>query len=132
MDIEKEILVKVGKILLVSAVIVILVVTVSVLGARQWFWYQVDQEVAYQKEKLTQTAFGDIVSRSEVRYIRVWLWSAKIDIYVFHPTEKMKSVSVNVSSNGVNLPDRSYHAQVMGEDYNTTWSGWVKNSEENK
>jgi hypothetical protein len=129
MDIEKEILIKVGKILLIGAVIVILVVTVSVLGARQWFWHQVDQEVAYQKNRLTQTAFGDIVSRSEVRFIQVWLWSAKIDIYVFHPSEKVKNVSINVSSRGVNLPDRSYHSQVMGEGYNTSWSGWIQNSE---
>jgi hypothetical protein len=128
MDIEKEILTKVGKGLLAGAVIVIIVVTVSVLGAQQWFWHQVDQEIAYQKERLTQTAFGDIVSRSEVRFIQVWLWSAKIDIYVFHPSEKMKNVSINVSSRGVNLPDRSFQAQVTGEGYNTTWSGWVQNS----
>ncbi|MDR3591263.1 MAG: hypothetical protein P4N41_16540 [Negativicutes bacterium] len=128
MDIEKEILVKVGKILLSGALIVTVVVTVAFFGARQWFWHQVDQEVAYQKERLTQTAFGDIVSRSEVRYIQVWQWNAKIDIYVFHPTDKVKTVSINVSSRGANLPDRSFRAQVTGEGYNTSWSGWIQSS----
>jgi hypothetical protein len=128
MDIEKEILIKVAKILLGGALIVTVVITVSVLGMQQWFWHQVDQEVAYQKDRLTQTAFGDIVSRSEVRYIQVWRWNAKIDIYVFHPSEKIKNVSINVSSRGANLPERSYHAQVTGEGFNTTWSGWIKNS----
>jgi len=127
-DIEKEILIKVGKILLVGALIVATLATVSVLGVQQWFWHQVDQEVAYQKDRLTQTAFGDIVSRSEVRFIQVSLWSAKIDVYVFHPSEKVKNVSINVTSRGVNLPERSYHAQVTGEGYNTAWTPWVQNS----
>ena len=129
MNMEEEIIRKVGRILLVTAVLLILTLTVTVVGAKLWFWHQVDAEVAYQKDRMGQTAFGDIVSRTEARFIQGWLMSARVDIYVFHPTEKVKQVSVNVTVAGELVPERSYHAQVTGEGHNTVWSAWIKNSE---
>ena len=130
MDIEQEILNKVGKGLLVGTLIVVLVCTAGFLGMKQWFWHQVDQEVYYQLDKLGHTTFGDIVSRSEVRVISVWLWTAKIDILVVRLSENNITVYVNVSSRGENTATHSYHAHATTPDGITAvWSSWVKDSD---
>ena len=130
MDIEGEIIKKVGKILFVTFFVAMMAGTVFFVGLKVWYWQQVDHEVVLQMEKLNNTSYGDIVSRSEVRYVQVWWWTATIDIQVVKLSDSEKTVFVNVNASADDASAHSYHAQVKTVDgVNGTWSAWVKNSD---
>jgi len=129
-DIEQEILNKVGKLLLIGILLTMLLFAAFLFGAKELFWHQVDQEVSYQMDKLNHTAFGDIVSRSEVRVVTVWKWTGKIDVLAVRLAENKVSVYVNVQVRGEDTSAHSYHASVTTTDgIGTSWSSWLKNSE---
>jgi hypothetical protein len=127
MDIEREILGKVGRILLISTLVVTVAATAWVFGAKQWFWRQVDQEVAYQADRLQHTAFGDIISRPEVRLVNVWRYYATIDIVVVHTVADVKTVFLNVSARGEDASAHSLRARVTTTNgIDTAWSAWTR------
>ena len=130
MDIEGEIIKKVGKILFVTFFIAMMAGTVFFVGLKVWYWQQVDHEVVLQMEKLHNTSYGDIVSRAEVRYVQVWWWTATIDIQVVKLSDSEKTVFVNVNASADDASAHSYHTQVKTADgVNGAWSAWVKNSD---
>jgi len=133
MDIEKDILKTVAKILLVGTLLLCVTVTTLYMGSKKYFWYQVDQKVAYHINYLEHTAFGDLVDRPEVGFVVVWRWSARIDIMVVHLKENDKTVFVNVIGADEDTANHSYHAHVTTTDgINTAWSAWIKNSAGNE
>lgn len=125
MDIEREILVKVGKILLATALVIVLSLTSAIFISKQLFYRQVDQEVTYQIDRLERMSFSELATRSNVRQVKGWLWTAKIDVYVFHATDNTKLVSVNVSVGGAKNPEHSFKAQVTADGINSVWSRWT-------
>ena len=125
MDIEREILVKVGKILLATLLVIVLSLTIAIFGAKQWFYRQVDQEVSYQIDRLERMSFSELATRTNVRQVSGWLWTARIDVYVFHATDNTKLVSVNVNVGNIKDIDHSFKSQVTADGINTVWSRWT-------